>query len=88
MAHQITLTDEDYAALSAAAARTGESIEELAHQAIAARYPETASADKYRFPAGAPMTKRQREAMERLAQKIGGRRPWASEIVIEDRGPR
>lgn len=38
MAHQITLTDDEYAALAAAAARTGKSVDELAHAAIAAQY--------------------------------------------------
>lgn len=36
MAHQITLSDEDYAALAEAAARAGESVDQLAHRASAA----------------------------------------------------
>ncbi len=91
MAQQITLTDEDYAALAAAAARTGASLEELIHQAIVARFStasHTAQIGRYQYPTGSLMTRQQREAMEHLAQKIGSQHPWASEIVIEDRGPR
>jgi len=89
VAHQITLNAEEYAALSAAAARTDASIEELVHQAIAERFPPTPKQiGSYQYPTGEPMTRQQREVMERLAQKIGSQHPWASEIVIEDRGPR
>jgi ribbon-helix-helix protein len=35
MAHQITLTDEDYATLEAASARTGVPVDELVRRAIA-----------------------------------------------------
>jgi hypothetical protein len=91
MTHHIELTDEDYAALAAAAARTGSSLKELIHQAIVARFStpsHTAHIGSYQYPTGPLMTRQQREAMERLAQKIGSQHPWASEIVIEDRGPR
>lgn len=88
MAHSITLTDEDYAALATAAARTGIAIEELVHQAIAERFPLPEQIGSYRYPTGEPITDEEEEEMERLAQKIGSEHPWASEIVIEDRGPR
>jgi hypothetical protein len=38
MAHQVALTDQDYAALADVSAGTGIPIEELVHQAIAERY--------------------------------------------------
>ena len=38
MAYHITLSEEDYAALVAASTQTGEPIEQLVHEAIAARY--------------------------------------------------
>ncbi len=91
MTHLIALRDEDYAALAAAAARTGASPEELIHQAIAAQFSSpshTAQIGSYQYPTRTLMTHQQREAMERLAQEIGSEHPWASEIVIEDRGPR
>lgn len=88
MAHQITLTDDEYAALSAAAARTGASIEELVHQAIADTFPIPRQIGSYQYPTGEPITDEEEEEMERLAQEIGSEHPWASEIVIEDRGPR
>jgi hypothetical protein len=88
MAHQITLSDEDYAALTAAAARTGASIEELAHQAIATHFQMPKQIGSYQYPTGEPITDEEEEEMERLAQEIGAEHPWASEIEIEDRGPR
>lgn len=91
MAYTITLSDEDYAALAAAAARSGFTIEELAHQAIVTRFPAShppQQIGKYQYPSGEPITDEEEDAMERLAQEIGSEHPWASEIVIEDRGPR
>ncbi len=91
MAHQITLSDDEYAALAAASTRTGASIEELVHQAIAARFPTPGPVKQigsYSYPTGEPLTPEELAEMERLAQEIGPDRPWASEMVIEDRGPR
>ncbi|HEU4784634.1 MAG TPA: hypothetical protein VFS83_14930 [Ktedonobacterales bacterium] len=91
MAFQITLSEEDYAALVAASTQTGEPIEQLVHEAITARYespPPTRQIGKYRYPTGEPITDEEEEEMERLAQEIGSQHPSASEIVIEDRGPR
>ncbi|HEY8323061.1 MAG TPA: hypothetical protein VIG77_01120, partial [Ktedonobacterales bacterium] len=48
MSYQITLTDAEYAALSALAARRGQAIETLVHEALAERYqtpPAIAGAD-------------------------------------------
>lgn len=91
MAYQITLSEEDYAALVAASTQTGEPIEQLVHEAIAARYesePPAARTGRYRYPTGEPITDEEDDEMERLAQEIGTQHPSASEIVIEDRGPR
>ena len=91
MAHQITLTDEDYAALSAAATRAGTSINDLLHRTIAERFPQQGPVPRtgsYQYPTGEPLTNAEEAEMERLAQEIGSEKPWASEIVIEDRGPR
>jgi hypothetical protein len=84
MACQITLTDEDYAALAATATRASASIEELVHQAVASSCPRLKQIGAYRFPTGARMPRERREAKERLARKIG----LSSEIDIDDRGPR
>jgi len=90
VAYHITLSEEDYAALLAASTQTGEPIEQLVHEAIAARYESpspTWPTGNYRYPTGEPITDEEEEEMERLAQEIGPGKPL-SEIVIEDRGPR
>lgn len=91
MAYQITLSEEDYAALSAASARTGEPIEQLVHEAIAQRYSTSQPVKQigtYQYPTGEPLTQEEWEEEERLAQELGSEKPWLSEMVIEDRGPR
>ena len=91
MAYQIKLSEEDSAALEAASTQTGGPIEQLVHKAIVARYESPSSARRignYRYPTGEPFTDEGEEEMERLAQEIGSQHPSASEIVIEDRGPR
>ena len=95
MARSITLSDEDYAALEADSATIGVPIEDLIHQAITERLslsPPSASPSKqlgtYTYPTGLPPTEEEEKEMERLAQEIGSDKPWASDMVIEDRGPR
>jgi hypothetical protein len=91
VAHQVVITDQDYAALADASARTGIPIEEFVHQAIAERlasFPLLKQIGTYTYPSAAPLTDEEDEEMERLAQEIGPGRPWASEIVDENRGPR
>ncbi len=91
MAYTITLSDEDYAALAAAAERSGETIDQLVHEAIAEQMTAPAKPKqkgRYQYPSGKRITREEEAAMERLAQQIGDKHPWASEIVIEDRGPR
>ncbi len=92
MAHQVALSEEDYAALTAAAEQTGEPIERLLHEAIAARFPQeppVGQLGKYRYLTGEPITDEEEEEMERHAQEIGVQHhPTVSEMVIEDRGPR
>jgi hypothetical protein len=105
VAYQITLTDEEYAALVTAAEAQGKSVEAPVHAALAERYPAVEQ------PAKRRMTNQ--EFLERLYRKglvlnILDRRPLssqeqadreqrahsvllgklASEMVIEDRGPR
>ena len=90
MAHQIALSEEDYAALAAASAQTGEPIERLLHEAIAARYPQEPPAGQvgnYRYPTGEPDSPEEEAEDEYLATSIGLGKPL-SEIIIEDRGPR
>ncbi len=50
MAHTITLSDEDYAALAAAAERTGETIEQLMHQAIGSKFQAPRSLTSRELP--------------------------------------
>ena len=90
MAYQVTLTDEDYAALSAAATQRGAPIAELVHEAIAAQYTAAPRLPSgvYSYPTGEPISAEEKAEMERLAVAIGSEHPWASEMVIEDRGPR
>lgn len=92
MAYHIALTDDDYAALLAAASQRGESVETALHNAIARQYPMSTSAHQqqgtYSYPTGAPINPALRAEMEQLATQLGGERPWLSEMVIDDRGPR
>lgn len=91
MAHQVTLSDEDYAALKAVSARTGSSVEQLVHQALAGSLPASQPPKQigsYTYPTGEPPTPEELAEVEALAQEIGSEKPWASEMVIEDRGPR
>ncbi|MGH2516357.1 MAG: hypothetical protein ACRDHP_11945 [Ktedonobacterales bacterium] len=90
MVYQIVLSEEDYASLAAASTRSGEPIERLVHRAIAAQYapPPVKQSGAYQHPTGEPLTEQEWREEEELAQSIGSERPWASEIVIEDRGPR
>lgn len=92
MAYQITLSEDDYAALEATSTKTGEPIEQLVHEAIAARYipqPSARQIGNYQYPTDEPITDdEEEEEMERLAQEIRDHHPTASEMVIEGRGPR
>lgn len=91
MAYQIMLTEEDYAALAAASTRTGTPIESLLHQMIAERFltPGTAKqVGSYQYPTGESDTPEEEAEDEELAQLVGPDKPWLSEMVIEDRGPR
>jgi hypothetical protein len=57
MTYQITLTPDEYAALSAAAARKGRTVEALVHAALAELYP---------LPTGPQPRLTQREFLEQL----------------------
>lgn len=106
MAHQmiVTLNDDEYAALSTEAARTGKPVEALVHDAVAQRFPPAATAahaptrreiEAYlysegvteRIPTGEQDTPEELAERQRLAALFGQGAP-ASEMVIEDRGPR
>ncbi len=106
MDHQvtITLTEQEYAALSAKAARRGKPIEVIAREAIVPRVETarpTKPADKYdalhkllrrkgiimNIPTGKPLSPEEKRELERLAHLFSGGM-LASDIVIEDRGPR
>ena len=102
MAYQITLSEQDYAALAAAAAKSGTEPEQLLHDMI--QRLQTSSQRKrsltvreiaekqYRegkishIPTRQPLTQTEREARERRARRYAGGKS-ASEMVIEDRGP-
>jgi hypothetical protein len=90
MAHHITITDQDYAALADVSARTGTPIDQLVHQAITQQLAPAPlkQSESLRYPTGEPLTPEEREEMERIAQKIGSENPWLSDMVLEDRGPR
>ncbi len=101
MTYQITLSDQEYAAL-AAAAKSGTEPEQLLHDMIQRlqtssqrKRPLTAHEIAERqyhegkishVPTRHPLTQEQREARERRARRFAGGKP-ASEMVIEDRGP-
>jgi hypothetical protein len=102
MAYHITLSDQEYAALAAAAAKRGTDPERLLHEMIrrlqlsAERTrPLTAReiAERHyhegkisHVPTRQPLTPQEREARERRASRFAGGKP-ASEMVSEDRGP-
>lgn len=90
MAHQIALSDEEYAALATASARSGEPIERLVHDAIMSQYaPSTPTRQigSYQYPTGEQDTPEDEAEDEYLATSIGPGKPL-SEIALDDRGPR
>ena len=102
MAYQITLSDQEYAVLTEAAAKSGTEPEQLLHdmiqhlQTVSQRnHPLTVRelvAKQYHegkishIPTRQPLTQAEREARERRARRFAGGKP-ASDMVIEDRGP-
>jgi hypothetical protein len=101
MAYQITLSEQEYAALAAAAAKSGTDPELLLHDMIQSlqtssqrKRPLTArevAERQYRegkishIPARQPLSQAEREAREERARRFAGGKP-ASEMVIEDQG--
>lgn len=100
----ITLTDEEYAELAAEAGRAGKPVESVAHDMLAqqlrASEPEPQGMTardflerQYRdgkvlnLPITQQLTAAEEAERERLAQIFTQGKP-ASEMVIEDRGPR
>lgn len=91
IAHQITVSDQDYAALVDASVRTGLPLEDLVHQAITETYGPAGTLGQtgsYAYPTGELDTAEDEEKDEELARRLGPEKPWLSEMVIEDRGPR
>src|ERR1051326_1739982 len=102
MTYQITLNDQEYAALVAAAAKSGTNPEQLLREMIQRLL--TASQSKRpltteeivekqylegkisHIPTRLQLTQEEREARERRARAYG-RGKSASEMIIEDRGP-
>ena len=102
MTYQITLSDQEYAALAAAAAQSGAEPEQFLHDMIQRLQASSQSkrfltarelAEKQyhegkisHIPTREPLTQEEREARERRARLFTGGKP-ASKMVIEDRGP-
>ncbi len=102
MTYQISLSDQEYAALVAAAARNGTEPEQLLHDMIQRlqtsfqrKHPLTArelAQKQYQegkishIPTRQPLTREEYEACERRVRRFAGGKP-GSEMVIEDRGP-
>jgi hypothetical protein len=103
MAHQITITlsDQEYATLSAEAARNGIPLDALLYKAIVPHMKDERSIQsresslKALYQRGIimniatrePLTAEEDSTLQQLAPKLGVGQPL-SEIVIEDRGPR
>jgi hypothetical protein len=101
MVYQITLNEQEYAALAAAAAKSGTDPERLLHDMI--QRLQTSSQRKHTLtahevaerqyhegkishvPTRQPLTQEELEAREIRARRYAGGKP-ASEMVIEDRG--
>jgi len=84
MAHQIAVSDDDYAALAAAARERGTPIETLVHEAITRNYAASAQGTlrgTYSVPTHGPIDPKLRAEYERIARSIGAQKPWASDIV-------
>ncbi|HEU0000269.1 MAG TPA: hypothetical protein VFQ36_05190 [Ktedonobacteraceae bacterium] len=102
MTYQITLSDQEYAALAMAAAKSGTEPEQLLRDMIQRlqtssqrKRPLTArelARKQYQegkishLPTRQPLTQEEREAREQRARLFSGGKP-ASDMVIEDRGP-
>ncbi len=102
MSYQITLNDQEYAALAAAAAKSGTDPEQLLHEMIQRlekspqrKRPLTAyeivekqyhEGKISHIPTRQPLTQEEREVRERRVHEYAGGKA-ASEMVIEDRGP-
>lgn len=96
------MSEQEYAALAAAAAKSDTESEQLLHDMIQRLQPSSQSkhlltvrelAEKQchegkisHIPTRRPLTPEEREARERRALSFAGENP-ASEMVIEDRGP-
>ena len=103
MSHQITLTDDEYEALAAVAAARGEPVEALVRETLAERFPTLRGAQpqlhgglaEVMWRAGhlsnlasrEPDTPEIAAERQRLAKSITPG-TLASDMVIEDRGPR
>lgn len=101
MAYQITLSDQEYAALAAEAAKSGIHPEQLLHDMIQHLQTPTQSPPpvtlrefaemQYRagkishIPTNEPLPLEMLDALEKRAQRYSGGKP-ASEMIIEDRG--
>jgi predicted CopG family antitoxin len=90
MAHQISVSDEAYAALEAVATRLGRSIDDLLHQAIQCQKNELEQLQEqaYQYPTLESDTPAEEAEDAELAAAINLTKPWPSEMIIEDRGPR
>ncbi len=98
----VTLTDQEYAALAAEAAKNGKKPEALLHDMVQSlekgsqeKHPLTEQefveklyreGEVLNIPTREPLTPEEQAERERLAQVFAGGKP-ASEMVIEDRGP-
>lgn len=100
MAHQITLSDDEYTALAAAAEKAGTSVEALVHEALSERLSKRAPdplaeymrrvghlLEQSSSSASAENELEEEAELERLANSVAPGK-MASNMVIEDRGTR
>lgn len=99
MAYQmtLTLTEQEYTALAAEAAKSGKKPEMLLHDMIASQLKCPLTGREFEeklyreglienIPTRQPLTSEEQAERERLGQLFAGGKPM-SEMVIEDRGP-
>jgi predicted DNA-binding protein len=89
MAYQITLSEDDYQRLADAAQKHGTTIEKMLHKAINDFGDIDLEAEELiEYPSGEQDNAQMQTRDQEIAARLGTDKPWLSEMILEDRGPR